>query len=265
MRETIVLSFSIVRAGSTDEYNTIGLAASVVDKNYNQIDSFEAGCYFEECNDTLSTIFDAQYKETFWRDKQGLLNRLKYEGGYNPFMQEGKMICAFMKFISDWEKHAKDTGLTLEVATDNPAYNAGFVNIMISEHTDIYPLPFTTDGQPRILLDTISQQKGVLSTMCKFSIDPTKHNYSRIITDVYSINNLPAYTSVDYLLDRAYNIALDQQILNNIRNCALAPNSQIVGELNKTLAQEFELELKAHDAKLAELAKLTESSELVEL
>jgi hypothetical protein len=244
MSETVVLSFSIVRAGNTDNYNTIGIAASVVDKNYKQIDSFFAGCYFDGHDNPIRTNFDATYKETFWKDKQNLLDKLKYEGILDPFDQEGKMISAFMKFLSDWEKRVKYTGMILELATDNPTFNAGFINIMISEHTDMYPLPFTTDGDSRILLDTVSQQKGVLLTMCKFPIHPTK--YSKLIKDIYNLNNLEAnpYISVDYLHDTVYEIALDQQILNNIRDQSLVPNTQVIDELNRTYKpEEYEIDL----------------------
>ena len=255
MKETYVLSFSIARTGITDDYNTIGIAASVVDKNYNQLDSFEAGCYYNEHGDCFETKFDEEYKKIFWENKQELLNRLKYTDELDPFDREGEMIREFTKFMTTWELKTKDAGFLLEIVTDNPTFNAGFINIMISEHTNTFPLPFTSDGKSRVLLDTVSQQKGVLSTLCKYSIDPDK--YSNIIRKIYNVND-EKYKSVDYLLDTVYNIAKDQQILNNIRDDMLNFDVGTFGELNKQLKCESDkiLEVVTEDEVVGELVDL---------
>lgn len=242
MKEIYVLSFSIVRTGITDTYNTIGIASSVVDKNYELLDSFEMGCYFNKNNGEYDTGFDEQYKKTFWGDKHELLNKLSYSGDLEPFEREGEMISEFMKFVLKWELKAQETGFTLEVATDNPTINAGFINIMIYEHTHMYPLPFTTDGKPRMLLDVLSQQKGVLSTLCTWSVDPSR--YSNIIRTIYCVSDdIAKYKTVDYLLDTVYNIAKDQQILNNIRNNVLSCNTHAFNKLAKDIRLEIQQEI----------------------
>jgi hypothetical protein len=257
MKETFVLSFSIVRTGITDSYNTIGIASTVVDKNYELLDSFEMGCYFNKNYGEYDTNFDEKYKKTFWEDKQELLNKLSYSGDLDPFEQEGEMIRGFMKFVLKWESKAQETGFILEVATDNPAINAGFINIMIYEHTNMYPLPFTTDGNSRILLDVVSQQKGVLSTLCTWSVDPSR--YSSIIRKIYNVTeDITKYKTVDYLLDTVYSIAKDQQILNNIRNNVLKYTVDAFNKLAKDIRLEIQEEIEKLKMELAEFEEVVE-------
>ena len=72
---TLVLAFDIERSGSTDEYDTIAIGASVVDENLEELDSLLLLNYRPN-----ETQFEDRCWEQFWSKHQEILDKLEYTG-----------------------------------------------------------------------------------------------------------------------------------------------------------------------------------------
>ena len=131
----IVLAFDLELAGATPEYSTIGLACSVINEQFEELDKlFLPGLIHP------ITPFEPRCWNEFWSKHPDQLKLLTYSGpllmyGSNaiPYRQE-EMIKAFHDFRIKWEAKAKEMGAKLELVTDNNVFDGGRNNSMMSRY-----------------------------------------------------------------------------------------------------------------------------------
>lgn len=212
MTDVLVLAFDIERSGCSKEHDTIGIGASVVDYDMNELDSFFFKCYIPG-----ETRFEKRCLDEFWSKNLDILKELEYHGDKTKKDLEFEMITGFQNFRKKWENYADENKKTLVLTSDNKVYDGGFVNQLIFEHLPgTLPIPYSAEKQKYSpFYETHSEQKGLL-----LLIDPkyTKNwGYSEKILNMY--DGIPQSKKVHSHnpADDAYTIAFDQQVLFGIR------------------------------------------------
>lgn len=206
------LAFDIERSGCSKQYDTIGIGASVVDSNFNELDNLFLKGYSQK-----ETKFEQRCWDEFWIKNQESLKKLEYTGNLNYKERQFEMISTFQEFRKKWENIAKSNGYELDLVSDGCVFDSGFINEMIFEHLpEILPIPHSASTQEfSPFYDTTSEIKGLLSV-----IDPSfKQNwgYSKRLYELYDVpifdkkhDNNPA--------NDAFTIAVQHQIVLNIRD-----------------------------------------------
>jgi hypothetical protein len=206
------LAFDIERSGCTKNYDTIGIGASVVDSNFNELDSLFLAGYFPK-----ETQFEKRCWDEFWVKNQDSLKQLEYSGTLNYKERQAEIIFLFQEFRKKWENKALADNVELDLVSDGCVFDAGFINEMIFEHLDnVLPIPYSASTQQfSPFYDTTSEIKGILSI-----VDPTfKENwgYFNKLNELY---NLPKFEKKhDHNpANDAFTIAVQHQIVLNIRD-----------------------------------------------
>lgn len=217
----LVLAFDIERSGGRRCDHIIGIGASVVDENGEELDSFCARGPFPQHN-----TFEPRCWDEFWSKEEEKLTELKTASAYEFMVSTvrswGKFaVGRFQTFRATWEKKARSNGWKLELVSDNNVYDGGFVNMAIE--SDILGIPYTAseiDGSQQYasFWETHSEQRGLL-----MAIDPEfKENssgHSQRIEELFDCSSLPEkYDHDDNPAHNAYSIAREQQILLGIRD-----------------------------------------------
>ena len=222
-----VLAFDIERSGAFASNATIGIGASFVTDDLKQVYSLYLPGYFPE-----DTPFEARCYEEFWSKNLDKLEELKYKHKSNTqqsnllteipntqqltFQQRQKqMIVKFQLFRRKCEEYAEANNLQFELCTDNNVYDGGFINQMIMEHTDNFPIPFNTKNKYQPFWETHAQQRGLL-----MAIDPefkSAWGLSKRIKELYDLPELQVTHDHNCKHD-AYTIACEQQFLLGIRD-----------------------------------------------
>jgi hypothetical protein len=218
-----VLAFDIERAGPTPDYDTIAIGASVVDGDFNELDSLFVPGYIQSI-----TLFETQCWTEFWSKHQDTLDKLRRHGSMNPAYVHNDMIVQFQAFRKKWEQQAAAMGATLELCSDNNVFDGGFVNRMIHDAKAVLqvprmPIPFTVlpdvNGKENYgsFWETHSMQRGLL-----MAVDPTfidnGWGYTDHIKTIYCTPDKANVHAHDHLPHHdAFTIACDLQILHAIR------------------------------------------------
>ena len=126
MKKQIVLAFDIERSGGTAEYETIGIGASVVSSELEELDSIFLPNYYPGI-----TKFEPKCWNEFWCKFPEKLEILKYDGPLSSQEREKEVITKFQEFRKKWEIYAKENGFSYYIVSDNNIYDGGFINDMI--------------------------------------------------------------------------------------------------------------------------------------
>jgi len=207
----IALAFDIERSGGTDKHDTIAIGASVVDQNFNQLDSLFLPGYIPN-----ETIFEQRTWDEFWSKHTDILNNLIYTGSKNKKEREFEMISSFQKFRNKWEKYCSDNEFTLELTSDNNIFDGGFINQLIFNHLpNELPIPYNTQQKYKPFWETHSEQRGLL-----MAVDPSFKNnwgYSKRINELFNVPKMLLEHDHNPAND-AYTIAFEHQVLLGIRD-----------------------------------------------
>ncbi len=218
MKMTFVLAFDIERSGSGKDNHTIGIGMSVVDSNLKELDRLFLPGYVEK-----DVVFEERCVKQFWSKHPSKLEVLRYNGPLNFKERQREMIVSFQNFRRKWERKAKETRTSLQLVSDNNVYDGGFINEMIFEYTDDFPIPYTAsstrtkpnEADYEAFHETHSIQRGLL-----FSVDKkymSEWSHGKRISELY---DLPQFEKVhDHNpANDAYSIACDMQVLFGIRD-----------------------------------------------
>lgn len=210
------LAFDIERSGALRNHETIGIGASVVDQNFNELDSLFLPGYFP-ANSNEPTVFEDRCWDEFWSKHPEQLNCLVYDGESSKKVRQYQLISKFQAFRAKWEQKAKEDGAKYWLVSDNAIFDAGFINDMIFEHLPRQmPIPYAaSDGEYQAFLETHSQQKGFL-----MSVLPEFHSHWGLTKKIAELYDVPEQkVEHDHRPDHdAYTIAMEQQILFGIRD-----------------------------------------------
>jgi hypothetical protein len=211
---SIVLAFDIERSGATSEYETIAIGASVVNNNFEELDSLFLPGYFDDSSKT-PTSFEKRCWEEFWSKNPDTLKKLKYSGNLSKNERQKEMIEEFQLFRNKWETYASENKMNFALVSDNNVYDGGFINELICKHTDYLPIPFSTKREYSSFFETFSQQKGLLMV-----VDPSFKSDWGLSDRISKLYDLPKPKKEHTHLpsDDAYTIAYDQQVLFGIRD-----------------------------------------------
>lgn len=206
------LAFDIERSGCSKSYDTIAIFASIIDQNFNELDNLFLTGYFPK-----ETKFEKRCWDEFWIKNQDFLKKLEYKGNLTYKERQKEMIVTFQEFRKKWERNALDKGFEIDLVSDGCIFDAGFINDMLYDYLpNVLPIPYsayTQDFSP--FYDTTSEIKGLLSV-----IDPTftkNWGYFNRLKEIYDIEKYVKY-SYNNPINDAYNIALQHQILLNIKD-----------------------------------------------
>ena len=204
----IVLAFDIERSGSTNEYDTIAIGASVVDENLHELDRFVYLSYI-----TNETRFEDKCMKEFWSKHLDILNTLKYTGPLNKQENESNMINEFQQFRSKWESYCKENSHQYYLVSDNTIYDGGFINMLIYKYMKkTLPIPYSAKTQQYDdLYETTSIMKGLLLSN---NVESDNNMYKTLQT-IYNIPNCPILHNHNPAND-AFNIGFQAQVLLNI-------------------------------------------------
>lgn len=209
---TYTLAFDIERAGATDQYDTIGIGCSVVDNNFNELDSLFLAGYFPK-----ETKFETRCWDQFWSKNQETLKLLEYTGGLNYQQRQSEMTLLFQEFRKKWERIAKEEGHDLNLVSDNNVYDGGFMNLMINKYIpDVLPIPYTATTQEyESFFETTSELKGLLS-----AVNPNFKGEWGLLKKVGELYDLPVSKKQHNHnpADDAYTVAFEHQIVLGIRD-----------------------------------------------
>uniref|UniRef100_A0A6C0EKZ9 Exonuclease n=1 Tax=viral metagenome TaxID=1070528 RepID=A0A6C0EKZ9_9ZZZZ len=207
---TIVLAFDIERSGATNDHHTIGIGASVVNGNFEELDQlFLPGHIPDETN------FEQRCWDEFWSKYPDKLKELEYHGDKDMQNRQEEMITQFQKFRAKWEDIAKENGWTLELVSDNNVYDGGFINEMLFTHTNELPIPYNTKGKYKPFWETHSEQRGLL-----MAVDPSftsPWGFTKRIAELYDVPEMKVSHDHNPAND-AYTIAFEHQVLFGIRD-----------------------------------------------
>jgi len=206
------LAFDIERSGCTKQYDTIGIGASVVDSDFNELDSIFLPGYFPK-----ETKFEKRCWDEFWIKNQESLKGLEYKGVLSYKERQREMIFQFQEFRKKWEKKALIDGCTLDLVSDGCIYDAGFINEMIFEHLpNVLPLPYSASTQEfSPFYDTTSEIKGILCFICPSFRDD--RGYYKKLGELYNLPNFEKKHDHNPAHD-AFTIAVEHQVVLNISN-----------------------------------------------
>lgn len=206
---TIVLAFDIERSGATSQYQTIAIGASVVDSEWNELDSFFMCNYRQE-----ETKFEPRCWDEFWSQHPETLSKLEYKGLLSLHNQEKAMIEGFQQFRAMWEQRAKEAKVKYVFVSDNNVYDGSFVNQLIEKHTSFLPIPFTASVPQKYsaFWETHSMQKGFLMNESDTYVDKN-WGLAKSLQELYPTippmkkkhNHLPHYD--------AYTIAYEYHVM----------------------------------------------------
>lgn len=200
------MAFDIERSGGRNEHETIGIGATIVDHNLNELDSLFLQGYFPK-----STNFEQRCWEEFWSKYEDKLNILTYEGPLTKEERQQEMIIQFQQFRKKWEKYAVDNGIELLLVSDNNVYDGGFINDLIYRYLpNTLPIPYSTAAKYRPFFETHSEQKGFL-----MAVDPhfdQNWGFQKRIGELYEVPKMKRKHDHNPAND-AYTIAFEQQVL----------------------------------------------------
>jgi hypothetical protein len=218
-----VLAFDLERDGPDTRYRTFALGASVVDSDFQELDSYLS--FNLRARETPAEGFEDGYWRRHWSKFPEILEALTYHGELSLEDQERVMIQGFQEFRKKWELRALEQGETLELVCDNPTYDAMHVNILLEKHNAGLPLPFsalpttTGDGKSEFTYGTVwdvfSMQKGWLTgTLPASEADGLKWGLSSKMEALF-MREPPAkkYQHSHSPDHDAYTIAWDYQLL----------------------------------------------------
>ncbi len=159
----LVLAFDIERSGAINEYRTIAIGASVVDSEFNELESLFLPGYF------LDDPFEPRCWNEFWIKNLESLKQIEYHGELSKKEREREMIIEFQLFRKKWEDYAKENNLELYLISDNTVYDAGFINDLIFKYLpETLPIPYDTNGEYNHFFELTSMQKGFLMGISEF-------------------------------------------------------------------------------------------------
>jgi hypothetical protein len=207
----IVLAFDIERSGGTAKYDTIALGASVLNSEFEELDSLFVPNYFPS-----ESKFEKKCWDEFWCKQKDQLELLKYDGPLSKDAQEKEMVEQFQCFRKKWEIYACENEFTFTLASDNNVFDGGFMNDLIYKHfPDVYPIPYLASTQEYgTFYETTSQQKGLLSI-----VDPSyvkQWGMTDRIKSIYATSP-EKYAHDHHPAHDAYSIAFDQQVIFGIQ------------------------------------------------
>lgn len=206
-----VLSFKLERSGRRDTENTIGVCACVMDDDLNVVDKLTLCGYFRG-----STTFEDRYYETYWRDRQELLELLVYEGEDSVYEREANMVMEFLRFLLKWETKASAEKLNLSVVPCD-VLDMVFLDQMIFEHTEMLPLPNPLNNYKVKHLDLLNQQRGLLYAVYP-ECDTNVNSLSDVVNFIYNVKTVEG--GANDALSGVISTATDQHTLFKIRSSA---------------------------------------------
>lgn len=247
----IVLAFDIERSGATNEYDTIAIGASVVNQDFEELDSLFLPGYFPQKarnQKTLDdywkstkehvivepiltitadeTVFEPKCWTEFWSKNLETLETLKYTGPLTKQQRQKEMIEQFQNFRANWESWANENNYEYLLVSDNNVFDGGFINQMIYEHLpDAKPIPYyASTGEYSLFVETYSAQKGLL-----MYVDPEFTQEWGLTDRINKLFDVPELQkSYDHNpVNDAYTIAVDQQILFAIQNRSIELRNDI--------------------------------------
>lgn len=208
---TIVLAVDIERAGATNKYDTIGIGASVINENLEELDSLFIGGYKPEV-----TKFEPRCWEQFWSKNEKQLKILEYNGEKKYDERQKEMIQQFQQFRREWETYAREKSLNYYFVSNNKVFDGGFINMLIFDYCpQDMPIPYAaSDAKYSTFFETHSVMKGLL-----MAVDPEYKLEWGFFSRICELYDFPkAKKQHDHHpANDAYTIAYEFQILRGIQ------------------------------------------------
>lgn len=209
--EKIILAFDIERSGGRSQDRTIAIGASVVDSNFQQLDSFFEYSYVPN----VTTFEDRAWTE-FWSKNTDILDMLVYRGPKSIEEKELEMITLFHEFREKWELKAGDNFI---LCCDNSPFDVHYINELYGKYLpDVLPMPYSAYSQEYSpLWETHSMQKGLFA-----SVDPgytSDWGFTKRIEELFKIPKMPESMTHNHLPHHdAYTIATELHVLLKIQS-----------------------------------------------
>jgi len=240
-QKNYALAIDIERSGSGPDCRVIAIGASVVDENFQQLDSLYAPCF-----KSTEVAFELRCVKEFWLGDE-LKELDKYRAGEQPVSaslpvstvlkrieadtptvdNEGKPIRTqretevnaldkLIYFVQKWEVKAQQDKALLKRCSDNVIFDIGAINAMVTQYRpDIMQMPYSwTSGEYGALYDVHQTQRGFL-----LAHDPqwaTKYwGLTKAIEATWDVpKKILEHTHLPH--EDAYGIAFDLQVLDAI-------------------------------------------------
>lgn len=228
---SLVLAFDIERSGGRSDHDTIAIGCSVVDHEFNELDSLFLPMYFPK-----ETVFEERCWNEFWVKHEDKLKLFEYTGNLNKCQREHECINLFQQFREKWQNKAKERNCKLELVSDNNVYDGGFINELIGYYMNgavpkcqnliingdmcsvpTLPIPYSAGiiQNYKPFWETHSEQRGILAV-----VDPSfkeDYGFTKRLSELYDIPPMKKDHDHNPAND-AYTIAFDQQIILGIRD-----------------------------------------------
>jgi hypothetical protein len=209
---SITLAFDVEKAGAGAEYDVLAIGASVVDDEFNELESVFLPNYFPD-----ETKFEDRCWKEFWSKNNDMLNTLKYEGELSKDEREKEITIGFHVFRTKWEVYAKDRGIKFYFVADTNVFDAETINQLMHKHMpEFLPIPYSASEQDYSDFINVSDyQRGLL-----ILADPEFDNWWGLTDRISELYILPPKTKAhDHNpANDAYTIAFDFQVLMGIKN-----------------------------------------------
>jgi len=194
-QEIFILAFSIVRTGETEDYETIGIEASLVDPYFKELGTFKFKGFVEGMALSHDTRLDRMLE-------------YKYEGLLTTKISiQTEMVQTFVRFVHQCERLAEKLEAHVEICCQDKMYDANHLSRLIAK--GFFDFNRDMNGNYRYVWDLASEQRGFL--MGTDSDFKYTSNFSKFIEKMYYI------PVVEYRSD-AYLIAREQQAILGIRD-----------------------------------------------
>lgn len=210
-KHRIVIAFDLERSGGRKTDKTIAIGAVVMDDDFKELDRLFLPGYIPG-----AITFEKLCWDEFWSKHTDKLDQIKYSGPLVFDMRQSQMIMEFQAFRAKWERYAKEHGYSVELVSDNPIFDGGFINEMIFEYLpNTLPIPYSTHGEYSSFWDVHSEQRGLL-----MAIAPEFQRNKGLSKKIQELFDIPEMECEhDHRPDNdAYTIAFEQQVLFAIRD-----------------------------------------------
>lgn len=212
-----ILAFDIERSGATNKYSTIAIGVSVIDEEFNKLESKLWRNYVPD-----KTSFEPRCWNEFWSKRINVLNEfITTPTTLDTLENEKNIIEQFQEFRRQWEAKAKSENKKLIVCCDNLIYDGGFINELIMTYTNDLPLPYSASYPQKFssLWETHSMQKGLLSVVdSKFT---SNWGLTDRMFELYNVDR-PTVDHDHLPQNDAYTIAYDMAVMLRIRQGTLS-------------------------------------------
>ena len=215
----IIFAFDIERSGQTTKHDTIAVGVSVLNsKTYKEVDYKFWPMYFKK-----DCIFSPRCWSEFWIKFPNVLKQLEYNGSLTKKQRLVQVAREFQELRIKWSNFSKQNNLSYMEVSDNPKFDARFMNEMIETSLPgVLGFPYSPSIDSKKQPQCYGHIRNVSDLIRGFLMccDPTYKKLSCGWTQLKKLYLIPdqQYNHTHLPHEDAYCIAFKYAVLENIRD-----------------------------------------------